>query len=200
MPYFWGMKYPFVETHLQDEIQAALTLLPDNIEPGYTGELDFSELCTQISKLEQQHLVLSLYSWISHNAGWLQTHGLQLHRSWLQDGAHSLIMTYGHFAERERLFRQAGLPVSELPAIGALLHCLNRVSSGNTWPSIVELVCDLNAVRWHPQEAEAVLMEALEDVMGDAEGWLMSHQAYAQSSALQHLTPPALADRVRGRL
>ena len=193
------MNYP-TETYLQHEIQTALTQLPDSIEPGYTGELDFSKLTAQISKLEKQHLVLGVASWISVNADWLKTHGLQLHRSWLPDGANSLIMTFGHFAEQEQLLKQAGIPPSRLPAISRLLHHLSKVSSGDTWSSIVELICDLNAIKWHPQDAQAVLMEALDDVMDDAEGWLRSHQAHAQAMALQQFTELAPVGHARGRL
>lgn len=187
-------------SNLQLEIQIALDELPTDLHPGYPDELDFSPLMSRISKLQQQHLVLCLSSWISLNASWLEAHGFLMDRSWLPDGPHSVVMVYGGNNVQKRLFEQAGLPLARHAAVSPLIRQLSEAALENQWPLIAELICDLNAIRWNPQQAHCVLIEALDDIMDNGQTWLDAHNAYHQAASLQHLTPLVPIERARGRL
>lgn len=185
---------------LQLQIQMAVDELPDDLYPGYPEELDFSSLSDQISKLQQQHLVLCLASWISLNAAWLETDGLVMDRSWLPDGAQSVIMLYGGNDVPKRLFEQAGLPACRHAPVRWLISQLGETALENQLPLVAELVHDLNAIRWNPHRAHCIFIEALDDIMDDGQAWLDIHAAYRNASILDRFTPYVPIDRARGRL
>jgi hypothetical protein len=186
-------------SNLQLEIQIALDELPIDLHPGYPDELDFSPLMSRISKLQQQHLVLCLSSWISRNASWLEGHGFVMDRSWLPDGPHSVTMLYCS-NDAPMLFEAVALPAERHAAVLTLIRQLSEAALVGQWPLIAELICDLNTIRWNPQRSQCVLTEALEDVMEDGETWLLTHQAYSEARHLQLMTSTAPTERARGRL
>jgi len=188
------------QLQLQIQIQIALEGLPEDLPPGYPNELDFSPIMSQISKLQQQHVMLCLSSWVSLNASWLQDQGFLLDRSWLPDGPRSVVMVYADNDIQTRLFEEAGLPATRHAAVRPLIRQLSEVAFEHQWPLIAEVVCDLNAIKWNPHHARCVLIEALDDIMEDGEAWLDAHYAYRQAASLDGLTPQAPNERARGRL
>lgn len=189
-----------IKRYLKDEIEAALALLPNDIAPDYPGTLDFSRLSAHISKLEQQHLVLSLCKWIECHAQWLEANGMLIERSWLPEGSDCGVMTLGHRNDRAQLFERAGIPSNRHAAVTDLVLRLNGAASVSQRPLIAELVCDLNAIRWNPQRAQCVLIETLDDIMENGQVWLDAHHTYDKGRSLHHATQPAHAQRNRGRL
>lgn len=174
--------------------------LPSQLEPGYDIHVDFSELTSQVFRLERQHLVLRVAHWIAGNAPWLETEGLSLASHLLPGGPDSHLLACMTSEVHARLLKDPKLSAARHTVVADLVHTLHRATPSHHGGFIAELVFDLNAVRWEPRQAQCVLVEALDDFMDDGEQWLQAHQSWAQAETLRALTHTVRAERARGRL
>jgi hypothetical protein len=185
---------------LSKDISRAQHCLPWQLEPGYDTHIDFSGLTSQICGLEQQHLILQVAHWIDANATWLQSEEFSLERDLFPGNVGPRMLAHNSSLIEELLSRSHKLDPACHAPVAELVRTLNHPSLAHQWEFIVELIYDLNAVRWRTQQARCVLVEALEDFVDDGEHFLQVHHAWSQTQSLQAHTMPVCAEQARARL
>ena len=83
------------------------------------------------------------------------------------------------------------------PPIGRLMGVIKLVTV-NQFRFLDEVLEELNATRWKPRPARALLADKL--LMHDAEGWLERKTTFHLAQALAEATSQARTDRARSRL
>lgn len=150
----------------------------------------------RIDEIESRHLVALLVHWITVNADWLQTDGLCLQKRLLEDGK----LPVNYLALRARREELADIPTGREPQVKALLVKLGWNTSGSQQRLAQDLAGRLNLVKWHPKEAQTVLLERITGLVQHPQRWLDGHIAWALAEQLAQDTPSAGTERVRGRL
>ena len=126
----------------------------------------------------------------------MRDEGLFLHKRLLEAGK----LPVGYSDLRSRRQELADIPPGREPEVKALLVKLDWNASDGQRRLALDLSMDLNLVRWHPEKSKEVLLKGLAGYVEDPETWLAGHIAWAQAEQLVQSTPPASAERTRGRL
>lgn len=180
--------------------------VPSGIEVSVTaGTLQVGEvgmhalmfLSRQMTQLEQQFVVLSLATWVSLHAPWLEVEGFFLYRaSGARPPKNQSELDFPRSTDELNEDFPAP-PGRTLPAIE--LYSLAESMPDSSRDFFESLIECLNQVRWNPIYARAILINHLPGIE-DPDAWLTQHAVSTQANALQSATPMPEWEQARSRL